>query len=157
VNQGNQGGFRRLVSPEADFCSVYSGVAGIEYGAARALSEADSGLSMFGKAFEFRQLNKHLPGTAEAAKQLAVDGQAFVFNDLSTASRVESEIFARGIQTGSRGGVTRYGLYFDQSIGTQLFEDGGARALNYGQFEVKGERFVSRCSKRRARNPNEHF
>jgi len=124
-------------SPEADFCSVYSGVAGVEYGAARAFSEADSGLSMLGKAFEFRQLNKHLPGTAEAAKQLAVDGQAFVFNDLLTASRVESEIFARGIQTGSRGGVTRYGLQFDQPIGTQLFKDGGTRALNYGQLKLK--------------------
>ncbi len=91
---------------------------------------------MFGKAFELRQLNKHLPGTAEAAKELAGDGQAFVFNDLSTASRVESEIFARGIQTGSRGGVTRFGLYFDQPIGTQLFKDGGTRALNYGQLKL---------------------
>lgn len=59
------------------------------------------GLSMEGLAFERRFLSQHLEGTSQAANQIARDGKAFVFNDLSTMSRVESEIFSRGAFTGT--------------------------------------------------------
>lgn len=114
------------------FVQVYVPMAGIELGAARS---ATVGLSMKGRAFELGQLEKHLAGTPAAAKEAAAKG-AHVFNDLSTMSRVESEIFARGIYTGSRGGVQRYGLLFDEPIGIRIGEDGKTMTLNYGQLKL---------------------
>ena len=59
-----------------------------------------------------------------------------MFNDLATMSRVESEIFSRGIYTSSRGGVARHGLYFDAPIGTRIGKDGTSSVLNYGQMKI---------------------
>ncbi|HKP37905.1 MAG TPA: RHS repeat-associated core domain-containing protein, partial [Pyrinomonadaceae bacterium] len=119
-------------SPDFQFLSVYSGMAALEFGAA---SSASTGLSMEGRAFQLTQLNKHIAGTAEAEKTAAA-GAAHVFNDLSTFSRVESEIFARGIYTGSRGGVHRYGLLFDEPIGLRIDRAGNTTTLNYGQLKL---------------------
>ncbi len=44
------------------------------------------GPTMQGLAFERRFLLQHLDGTPQAASQIARDGKAFVFNDLSTLS-----------------------------------------------------------------------
>jgi uncharacterized protein DUF6972 len=120
-----------LNSPDFQFFSVYSGLAAVELGA---MSSA-TGLSTEGKAFELSQLSKHLAGTPEAAKEIAA-GDAHVFNNLSTMSRVESEIFARGIYTGSRGGEARYGLLFDQPIGLRIDSAGKTTTLNYGQLKL---------------------
>jgi RHS repeat-associated protein len=96
---------------------------------------AGRGVSMEGLAFERRFLFKHLDGTQEAARE-AGRGSAHVFNDLSTLSRVESEIFSRGVYTGTRGGAVRYGLRFDQPIGVRIASDGSRIPLNYGQMKI---------------------
>jgi hypothetical protein len=62
---------------------------------------------------------------------------AHVFNDLSTLSRVESEIFSRGSYTGTVRGFERYGLRFDKPIGTRFARDGSAKALDYGELKLK--------------------
>jgi uncharacterized protein DUF6972 len=43
-----------------------------------------------------------------------------MFNDLSTLSRVEAEIFSRGTYTGSVRGWERFGVRFNEQIGTQI-------------------------------------
>ena len=91
---------------------------------------------MEGLAFERRFLFQHLEGTSQAARE-ASRGSAHVFNDLSTLSRVESEIFSRGVYTGTRDGFARYGLRFDQPIGVRIASDGSRIPLNYGQMKVK--------------------
>jgi hypothetical protein len=96
------------------------------------------GLSMEGLAFERRFLSQHLEGISQAANQIARDGKAFVFNDLSTMSRVESEIFSRGAFTGTttQGSRTwaRYGLEFERPIGVRIAQDGTRTPLTYGQI-----------------------
>ena len=62
---------------------------------------------------------------------------AHVFNDLSTLSRVESEIFSRGAYTGTVRGFARFGLKFDEQIGTRFARDGTTTALDYGELKVK--------------------
>lgn len=95
-----------------------------------------TGLSMEGRAFEFGFLNKHLPGTAEAESEIA-RGSAHVFNDLSTLSRVESEIFSRGTYTGSTRNFARYGFRFNEPIGTRVARDGTTTALDYGEMKLR--------------------
>lgn len=60
---------------------------------------APSGVSLEGSAYELKFLDRHLMGAA-AEREIA-RGSAHVFKDLATLSRVESEIFARGTETGS--------------------------------------------------------
>jgi RHS repeat-associated protein len=100
-------------------------------------SGAGAGLSMEGKAYELGLLRRHLPGTAEATKLAASPSSAHVFNDLSTLSRVESEIFARGTYTGSQNGFARFGLRFDEPIGTRMARDGTRTALDYGELKLR--------------------
>lgn len=97
---------------------------------------APSGVSLEGSAYELKFLNRHLPGTAAAEREIA-RGSAHVFNDLSTLSRVESEIFARGIETGSSRGFSRFGLRFDEAIGTGIGRDGTTTALHYGEMKMR--------------------
>jgi uncharacterized protein DUF6972 len=97
----------------------------------------EGGLSMAGKAFELKFLARHLPGTRAAARQIASDGKAFLFNDLSTMSRVESEIFARGTYTGSRDGFARFGLQFSEPIGYRLTQEGTTSVLDYGELKLR--------------------
>jgi hypothetical protein len=94
---------------------------------------------MRGMAYELPHLNKHLPGTTESWK-LATSARdaAHVFNDLSTLSRVESEIFARGVNTGVVRGTQRFGLYFDEAIGFRVKNGRVTNALNYGEMKVNG-------------------
>lgn len=108
--------------------------------AAEAATEVGQGLSMEGLAFERRFLFQHLDGTSQAASQIARDGKAFVFNDSSTLSRVESEIFSRGTFTGvtTQGSRTwaRYGFQFDRAIGVRIAQDGTRTPLRYGQIKL---------------------
>jgi len=60
-----------------------------------------------------------------------------VFNDLSTMSRVESEIFSRGVYTGTRDGFARYGFRFNEPIGVRIASDGSRIPLNYGEMKIK--------------------
>jgi len=92
---------------------------------------------MEGTAYELRFLTRHLLGTEAATAQIAKDGKAFLFNDLSTVSRVESEIFSRGTYTGSRDGFARYGLRFDEPIGSRVTKSGTTSALNYGELKLR--------------------
>jgi RHS repeat-associated protein len=98
-----------------------------------------SGLSMDGLAYETRFVDKHLPGTVKSWN-LATGGKdaAHVFNDLSTLSRVESEIFARGVNTGTVRGAQRFGLYFDGPIGFRVANGRVTNALCYGEMKVDG-------------------
>ena len=96
-----------------------------------------AGLSMEGKAYEFGFVNKHLPGTAEAGREITRTGSAHMFNDLSTLSRVESEIFARGVRTGSVRSWERFGLRFDEPIGTRIGRGGRTTALEYGEMKMR--------------------
>ncbi len=125
-------------SQEAHFLSIYSGVAGVEFAAAKA--SRDLILATDGLAFELGFLQRHLPGTAESTKLAASRSSAFVFNDLSTLSRVESEIFARGSFTGAtvQGSRTwlRFGVQFDQPIGSRIASSGQTTPLTYGQVKV---------------------
>jgi RHS repeat-associated protein len=98
---------------------------------------ARAGLSMEGKAYELGLLKRHLPGTPEATKLAASRSSAHVFNDLSTLSRVESEIFARGTYTGSQNGFARFGLRFGEPIGTRIARDGTRTALDYGELKLR--------------------
>ena len=59
------------------------------------------------------------------------------FNDLATLSRVESEIFARGTYTGSQGGFLRFGVRFEEPIGTRIARDGTRIALDYGELKLR--------------------
>jgi RHS repeat-associated protein len=99
-------------------------------------ASAKAGLSMEGKAYEFGLVNKHLLGTAAAEREIA-GGSAHVFNDLSTLSRAESEIFSRGTYTGSQGGFTRFGFRFGEPIGTRIGKDGTTTALDYGEMKLR--------------------
>lgn len=89
---------------------------------------------MRGLAFGLRRLKKHLPDTVESW-QLATkaDDAAHVFNDLATLSRVESEIFARGVNTCFVRGSQRFGLYFDEAIGFRVENGRPTHALHYGR------------------------
>lgn len=95
-----------------------------------------AGLSMEGIAYELSFLNKHLPGTAQAQREIA-GGSAQVFNDLSTLSRAESEIFSRGTYTGSTRDYARYGFRFDEPIGTRIGRNGRTTALDYGEMKLR--------------------
>jgi RHS repeat-associated protein len=96
-----------------------------------------TGLSLEGKAYELGFLKKHLPGTAEAGREIARDGSAHVFNDLATLSRVESEIFSRGVNTGHVRNWTRIGFRFDEPIGFRFGADGTTTALHYGEMKLR--------------------
>ena len=104
--------------------------------AAGTTESAGTGLSMEGLAFERKFLFKHLEGTAEAARE-ASRGGAHVFNDLSTLSRVESEIFTRGTFTGNARGFGRWGLQFNEPIGSRIATDGTRTVLNYGEMKLR--------------------
>ncbi len=130
----DSGGVDMLQGQAFDIGLTFAGLRGagsIESAVAR------SGLSMEGKAYELGFLSKHLPGTEAAAAQVAKDGKAFLFNDLSTVSRVESEIFARGTYTGSRAGFARFGFRFGEPIGSRVTEGGARSALDYGELKLR--------------------
>ncbi len=97
---------------------------------------AEKGLSTEGLAFERRFLFKHLEGTPEAARE-ASQGSAHVFNDLSTLSRVDSEIFSRGTFTGTRDGFARFGFRFERPIGTRIASDGTRTPLQYAEMKLR--------------------
>jgi RHS repeat-associated protein len=124
------------------FASIAGGLVGgllSNFARSIGLVAEESTLSMRGVAYELRHLNKHIAGTQEAARQLAKDGKAFVFNDLATLSRVEAEIFTKGVFTGtSADGWSRYGLRFGQQIGTRIGRDGSTQALHYGELKIRG-------------------
>lgn len=64
-------------------------------------------------------------------------GSAHVFNELPTLSRVESEIFARGGNTGVAREWNRYGLFFEKPIGTRIGQDGTRTLLHYGEMKMR--------------------
>jgi len=101
----------------------------------RVAAEA-TGVSTEGVAYEFKFVNRHLAGTSEAAKEVAKGG-AHVFKDLSTLSRVETEIFARGVPTGTTRGFARFGVRFSEPIGERIGNDGTRTALNYGEMKLR--------------------
>jgi RHS repeat-associated protein len=99
--------------------------------------QSGAGLSMEGMAFELRFLQRHLPGTGQAERLVAKERVAHVFNDLSTISRVESDLFARGLSTGTVRGFSRVGLRFEQPIGFRVGQDGARTALNYAEMKIR--------------------
>ncbi len=117
---------------------IISGLAGslfrVLFG--RSVAEA-TGLSTEGLAYEFKFMNKHLAGTSEAAREIAKEGWAHVFSNLSTLSRVEGEIFSRGAFTGTIRGYARYGVQFSEGIGERIANDGTRSALNYGEMKLR--------------------
>jgi RHS repeat-associated protein len=110
---------------------------GLSGATATSTAQATTGLSMEGVAFELKFLAKHLPGTAQAEKLIAKEGAAHVFNDISTLSRVEAEIFARGVNTGTTRGFTRIGLQFESPIGYRVAQDGTKTALHYAEIKMR--------------------
>ena len=112
---------------------------GLLVGGLRGTGEvANAGIPMAGKAYEIGLLNRHLPETAAAAKAVAKDqAGAFVFKDLSTLSRVEAEIFARGEYTGTVRGWERFGVRFNEPIGTQIRKNGTTTVLDYGEMKIR--------------------
>lgn len=60
-----------------------------------------------------------------------------MFKDLSTLSQVEAEIFARGTATGSVRGWERFGIRFNEQIGTQIRKNGTTTALDYGEMKMR--------------------
>jgi RHS repeat-associated protein len=108
-------------------------------GASETASEG-AGLLTEGLAYERRFLFKHLPGTKEAAREIA-EGEAHVFNDLATLSHVENEILNRGVYTGTTGTANstfaRFGLRFEQPIGTRIAKDGTRITLDYGEMKIR--------------------
>ena len=96
-----------------------------------------TGLSLEEKAYELGFLNRHLPGTAAAEREIAREGSAHLFNDLATLSRVEAEIFSRGVNTGYVRNWARIGLRFDEPIGTRVAADGTKTALHYGEMKLR--------------------
>jgi hypothetical protein len=72
----------------------------------------------------------------EALSELG-KGSARVFNDVSTLSRVESEIFSRGTYTGSTRNFAGYGFRFNEPIGTRIGTDGTTTALDYGEMKLR--------------------
>jgi RHS repeat-associated protein len=112
---------------------------GLAVGGLRGTGEvASAGVSMEGKAYELGLLSRHLPGTAAATRAVAKDQLgAFVFKDLSTLSRVEAQIFARGEYTGTVRQWERFGVRFDEQIGTQIRKDGTTTALHYGEMKIR--------------------
>jgi Domain of unknown function (DUF6972) len=117
---------------------IVSGLAGSLFSAlfGRTAAEA-TGVSTEGLAYEFNFVNKHLAGTSQAAKEVAREGSAHVFSDLSTLSRVEGEIFSRGVYTGTTRGFARYGVQFSEAIGERIGKDGTRTALNYGEMKLR--------------------
>jgi RHS repeat-associated protein len=100
-------------------------------------AQSGAGLSMEGMAFELRFLQRHLPGTAQAERLVTKEGAVHVFNDLSTISRVESDLFVRGLSTGTVRGYSRVGLRFEQPIGFRVGQDGARTALNYAEMKIR--------------------
>jgi RHS repeat-associated protein len=88
-------------------------------------------------SFELKHRNKHLPNTTQSDKLLRQGKPAHVFNDVDTMSRVEAEILTRGKFTGTVRGTDRFGLRFDESIGTRIAPDGSKIPLHYGEIAVK--------------------
>lgn len=125
-----------LRSQEMKFLETYSGVAALEFSAARAFSKANTGMSLAGRTFEFRFAPKHVAGTPQAAKEAAA-AEAHVFNDMATLSRVESEIIARGTYLGKARGFHRYGLQFDQPIGLRIENGKITNILDYGLLKLR--------------------
>jgi hypothetical protein len=125
-----------LNSHEMNFLGTYSGLAAVEYNASRVAPVLMEGLSMEGLAYELRFAPKHLPGNP-----MPKTGNLQVFNDLATRSRVESEIFARGVPTGNRADWLRVGVRFDDVIGYQTNADGTRIPLTYGQMKIDANGF----------------
>jgi len=97
----------------------------------------NKGLSKNGLAYQLKHLNKHLPNTPESEKLINKKGDAHVFNDKSTLSRLEEAIFKRGKYTGNIRGWERYGVMFDEPIGYRISSDGKKIPLHYGEMKIK--------------------
>lgn len=85
-------------------------------------------------------IDKHLPGTLKAQRELQKEGIVYLFNDRETMERVVEEIKRRGERTGVEDledNYERYGLYFPESIGYILKIDGTRIALHYGEIKIK--------------------
>ena len=99
--------------------------------------QSGTGLTTEGMAYELKFLPRHLPGTAQAEGLVAREGAAHVFNDLSTLSRVEADLFTHGVSTGTVRGFSRVGLQFEESIGFRIGQDGTRQALNYAEMKIR--------------------
>jgi hypothetical protein len=90
-----------------------------------------------GLAYELKYLDRHLPGTKDAARILRKDGAAHLFTDKATLSQVEAAILERGRYTGSVRGTDRYGLQFENPIGYRLAQDRSRVPLHYGEIKIR--------------------
>jgi hypothetical protein len=101
---------------------------------------AQGGKAFTGIAYELKFIPRHLEGSAAAAKLLAKGEAAHVFNDMETLAAVENAIFENGTFTGtvSRGArsTERFGLWFENPIGSRIAPDGSRIPLFYGEAKV---------------------
>ncbi|WP_437904014.1 RHS repeat-associated core domain-containing protein [Sorangium sp. So ce327] len=97
----------------------------------------EGGKAFSGIAYELKHIPKHIEGTPAAARLVAKDGSAHVFHDMSTLARVENAIFSEGQFTGVVRGTERFGLTFENPIGTRIGADGSRIPLFYGEATVR--------------------
>jgi hypothetical protein len=93
-------------------------------------------LAREGISYDLRHEAKHLEGTPATQKLMAKEGAVHVFNDQPTLERVKGALVAQGEFTGVVRGTQRFGMRFEEPIGSRVSSTGERIPLHYAEAKL---------------------